>query len=416
MDGFEYVKTLCEGAKRAQIGYSGASGETRNRLLVKIAGEIEADSAEILDANAVDLQNAESNGVPKTMLDRLMLNEKRVADIAEALRDVSKLPDPCGCGERITRPNGLVITKTRVPLGVVAVIYESRPNVTPDAAAICLKAGNAVVLRGGKEAICSNRAISRSIRRAISMSGFDENLVSFVDDPTRESSAALMKMRGLIDVLLPRGGRGLIKSVVENASVPVIETGAGNCHLFIDESADPEMALRIAVNAKCSRPSVCNAIETLLLHKAVAEDFLPKFYEATRKYGLELRGDCAVRAIIPEAKQATDEDYDTEFNDFILAVKVVSDVGEAIEHIRRYSTGHSEAIVTENLANARKFEAMVDAAAVYVNASTRFTDGGEFGFGAELGISTQKLHVRGPMGPQAVTTIKYLVEGDGQIR
>ena len=303
----------------------------------------------------------------------------------------------------------------RVPLGVVAIIYESRPNVTVDAAALCLKSGNAVVLRGGKEAIRTNRILVRIMRDALDGLGIDANAVCLIDDTSRRGTTELMGMRGLVDVLIPRGGKGLIRSVVENASVPVIETGAGNCHLYVDASADLDMALRVAVNAKTSRPSVCNAIETLLVHESVAAEFLPRFAEAMAESGTEIRGDertCTVIGAVP----ATEEDWATEYDDYIIAVRVVPSIEEAVEHIRRYSTGHSEAIITRDLSAARCFQRSIDAAAVYVNASTRFTDGGEFGLGAEIGISTQKLHARGPMGLDALTTVKFLITGDGQVR
>jgi glutamate-5-semialdehyde dehydrogenase len=299
---------------------------------------------------------------------------------------------------------------------VVAIIFEARPNVTADAAAIAIKAGNAVVLRGGKEAIESNRAIVAALREGLSFTGLPEDLISLVCSTERESADALMQMRGLVDVLIPRGGKGLIRHCVENAKVPVIETGAGNCHVYVDKAADLDMALAVTVNAKCQRPSVCNAAETLLLHKDVAAAFLPKFYEATRNWNLELRGDEATRAILPEAVAATEEDLATEYNDYIMAVAVVNDVDEAIAHVNRYGTKHSECIITADDAAAERFCATVDAAAVYRNASTRFTDGGEFGLGAEIGISTQKLHARGPMGPEALTTIKYAVSGNGAVR
>ena len=326
------------------------------------------------------------------------------------------LPDPIGTGETFTRPNGLKIECTSVPLGVVAMIYEARPNVTPDAASLCLKSGNAVVLRGGKEAINTNKCVVGIIRDTLAKCGFDKNCVCLVENTSRDSANALMEMRGLVDVLIPRGGKGLIQSVVQNARVPVIETGAGNCHLYVDESADLDIAIKVAVNAKCSRPSVCNAIETVLAHKSVAKEFFTRFYEETRKYGLELRGCATTCEILPQITMATDVDFDTEYDDYIVSCKVVSDVYEAVEHIRKYSTGHSESIITENHRNADYFVNAIDSCALYVNASTRFTDGGEFGLGAEIGISTQKLHARGPMGLSALTTTKYIIKGDGHTR
>ena len=345
-----------------------------------------------------------------------MLNEGRIEDIAKAIVKIAELSDPIGTGEIFTRPNGLEIHKTRVPLGVVAMIYEARPNVTPDAASLCLKSGNAVILRGGKEAINSNKCVVGIIRSALKDCGFDENCVTLIEDISRESSSALMKMRGHVDVLIPRGGKGLINSVVESSTVPVIETGAGNCHLYVDESAKMDIALSVAVNAKCSRPSVCNAVETVLVHESVAKEFLEKFYEATRYCSLEFRGCDRSVAILKSIASATDEDYNTEYDDYIVSVKVVDSVNEAIDHIRKYSTGHSEAIITENSRNADLFTSSIDSCSLYVNASTRFTDGGEFGLGAEIGISTQKLHVRGPMGLSALTTTKYIIKGDGHTR
>ena len=410
------VENICRAAKAASRAYGSTGTAEKNALLCAMADQLMADLDEILTANERDLANAAENGVPKTMLDRLKLDEKRMKGICDALREVAALPDPIGSGERTVRPNGLVIQKVRAPMGCVAMIYEARPNVTVDAAALCLKTGNAVVLRGGKEAIQSGTALVASMRKALAAKGFSPDLIGFITSTDRAGSTALMNMRGLVDVLIPRGGKGLIRAVVENAKVPVIETGAGNCHLYVDETADLAKAVTVAVNAKCSRPSVCNAIETLLVHKAVADEFLPRMAEAMADCKVEFRGDEATRAILPGAVPATEEDWDTEYNDYILAVRVVDSLDEAISHITRYTTGHSEAIITESMAAANRFRNEIDAAAVYVNASTRFTDGGEFGFGAEIGISTQKLHARGPMGLYALTTDKYLVDGDGQIR
>ncbi len=410
------VENICRAAKAASRAYGSTGTAKKNALLCAMADQLMVDLDEILTANAKDLENAAENGVPKTMLDRLKLDEKRMKGICDALREVAALPDPIGSGERTVRPNGLVIQKVRAPMGCVAMIYEARPNVTVDAAALCLKTGNAVVLRGGKEAICSGTALVASMRKALVAHGFSPDLIGFITSTDRAGSTALMNMRGFVDVLIPRGGKGLIKAVVENAKVPVIETGAGNCHLYVDESANLAKAVTVAVNAKCSRPSVCNAIETLLIHRAVAAEFLPMVAEAMKPWSVELRGDEATRNLLPEAIAATEEDYETEYNDYILAVRVVDSVEEAIDHINTYSTGHSEAIMTRSIENADKFRALIDSAAVYVNASTRFTDGGEFGFGAEIGISTQKLHARGPMGLMALTTDKYLIDGDGQVR
>ncbi len=411
-----YVENICKAAKEASRTYGATSTAKKNALLCAMADQIMADVADILAANQKDLDAAEENGVPKAMMDRLKLDEKRLGGICDALREVAALPDPIGSGERSVRPNGLVIQHVRAPLGCVAIIYEARPNVTVDAAALCLKTGNAVVLRGGKEAVHSGTALVASMKKALIANGFSPDLIGFIAQTDRAGANALMDMRRYVDVLMPRGGKGLIRAVVENARVPVIETGAGNCHLYVDESADLDMAVKVAVNAKCSRPSVCNAIETLLVHKAVAAEFLPMMAEAMSKWNVEFRCDEAARAILPSAKPATEEDWDTEYNDYILSVRVVDSIDAAIDHITRYTTGHSEAIITRSIENANAFRARVDAAAVYVNASTRFTDGGEFGFGAEIGISTQKLHARGPMGLMALTTDKYLIDGDGHVR
>lgn len=416
MELFDTVKNICEGAKVASRSLALLSGEKRNALLIKIADNLRASASKIIEANALDLANAKANGISDAMLDRLMLNEARIDGISDAIVKIASLDDPIGAGEIFTRPNGLEIHKMCVPLGVVAMIYEARPNVTPDASSLCLKSGNAVVLRGGKEAINSNKAIVSVIRATLLECGVDENAVSLIEDTSRESANVLMSMRGYIDVLIPRGGKGLIKSVVERANVPVIETGAGNCHLFVDESADVDMAIKVALNAKCSRPSVCNAIETIILHKSVADKFLPFFYDETRKYALDIRGCEKCKAILPQINDATDEDYATEYDDYIVSVKVVDGVADAVAHINKYTTGHSEAIITESARNADYFVNSIDSCALYVNASTRFTDGGEFGFGAEIGISTQKLHVRGPMGLSALTTSKYIIKGDGQVR
>ncbi len=416
MELYDTIFNICENARIASRSLANASGKDRNKILLTMAEKIRASYEEIAEANKIDLQNAKENGIKEAMLDRLMLNKDRIYAISDAIVYVAGLSDPIGTGEIFTRPNGLEIHKMRVPLGVVAMIYEARPNVTPDAASLCIKSGNAVILRGGKEAINSNKAIVKVIREAIKECGYDENAVTLIEDTTRESANLLMKMRGGVDVLIPRGGKGLIKSVVENASVPVIETGAGNCHLYVDESAKIDMALSVALNAKCQRPSVCNAIETLLVHKSVAEEFLTKFYDATRKHSLEFRGCDRCCEILKGITKAAEVDYDTEYDDYIISCKVVEDVNEAINHIRKYSTGHSEAIITENGRNADLFVKSIDSCSLYVNASTRFTDGGEFGLGAEIGISTQKLHVRGPMGLGALTTEKYIIKGDGQIR
>ncbi|MBR5453852.1 MAG: glutamate-5-semialdehyde dehydrogenase [Clostridia bacterium] len=412
----EYIKDICERAKAAVPSIASLPESKKNAILRDAAKALTDNADAILSANKADLDAAEENGVPKVMLDRLALSYDRIKGIASQMEDVVALPCPVGSGECFVRPNGLVIRHVKVPLGVVAMIYEARPNVTADAAALCIKTGNAVILRGGKEALASSTAIVKVIRDTLSAHGVSPDAVSLVESRERESASLLMSMRGYIDMLIPRGGKGLIKSVVENAKVPVIETGAGNCHLYVDETADIDSSVTVAVNAKTSRPAVCNAIETLLVHKAAAESFLPLFASATRPLGLEIRGCEETCRILPEAIPASEEDYDTEYDDLIIAVKVVDDIDSAISHIRRYSTGHSEAIMTSDIAAANKFTSSIDSAALYVNASTRFTDGGEFGLGAEIGISTQKLHVRGPMGLAALTTDKYIIEGSGQIR
>ncbi len=410
---YEYILGLCRKSKSAAPYIAKASTDVKNKALLSIAKRLDESKADIIKANDLDLLNP---GVPKNMLDRLRLDEKRIDGIADSLYELVKLADPIGKGETWTRPNGLRISCVKSPLGVVGIIYEARPNVTVDAAALCIKTGNAVILRGGKEAINTNRVLIDIIRKALSDAGLPCDCVSLVDDTTREGTAALMSMRGYLDVLIPRGGKGLIRSVVDNAKVPVIETGAGNCHIYIDESADIDMAVRVAVNAKASRPAVCNSVETMLVHESIAEEFLPAFKRESDKYNVEIRGCARTMAIIDGCTEATEEDYMTEYDDYILAVKLVSGVDEAIAHINKYSTGHSESIITDNLKNAEKFKQEIDSAAVYVNASTRFTDGGEFGFGAEIGISTQKLHARGPMGLDALTTQKYLIDGCGQVR
>jgi glutamate-5-semialdehyde dehydrogenase len=410
------IKVLCDNASAAATALALASTQTKNELLIKIAEAIKSNEESILAANTKDIENADANGVPSTMLDRLKLTGARIDAMCASISDIARLDDPIGKGESWTRPSGLTIKRIRVPLGVVGIIYEARPNVTVDSAVLCLKTGNAVVLRGGKEAINTNIALVNTIKSALDACELDPHAVELITNTDRESAKELMTMRGSIDVLIPRGGKGLIKSVTENATVPVIETGAGNCHLYVDESADIDMAVKIAVNAKCSRPSVCNAVETVLVHASVAAKFLPEFASAVKEYGVEIRGCARTRVLVPEAIEATDEDYFTEYNDFIVAVRVVDTLNDAIAHINKHSTAHSEAIVTRNAYNAEKFQNEVNSAAVYVNASTRFTDGGEFGFGAEIGISTQKLHVRGPMGLYALTTEKYLINGNGSIR
>ncbi len=412
----EEVKALCDNAGAAAAKLALADTQQKNSALLKIADKIAESTEAILAANAKDLDNAKDNGVSSAMLDRLKLTAARIEAICASVRDIAALDDPIGKGESWTRPSGLEIRRVRVPLGVVGIIYEARPNVTVDSVALCFKTGNAVVLRGGKEAINTNMAIVQTVKSALSECAFDPHCVELITNTDRESAQELMTMRGGIDVLIPRGGKGLIKSVTENATVPVIETGAGNCHLYVDDSADIDMALSIATNAKCSRPSVCNAIETVLVHASIAAKFLPAFAEQMEKYSVEIRGCAKTCVLVSSAIPATDEDYYTEYNDYIVAVRVVDTLADAIAHINKHSTAHSEAIVTSSEENADKFQREVNSAAVYVNASTRFTDGGEFGFGAEIGISTQKLHVRGPMGLSALTTEKYLIRGNGSVR
>ena len=391
--------------------------EVKNAALLAAAKALVERRDEILKANALDLDHAKEKGISGALLDRLTLNQKRIADMADGLRVVAALPDPVGeiiRGWR--RPNGLQIRQVRVPIGVIGIIYEARPNVTADAAGLCLKAGNACILRGGSEAINSNRAIAQIMAEAAERAGAPPNSILLIESTDREAARELMRMHDYVDALIPRGGAGLIRTVVETATVPVIETGCGNCHTFVDATADLAMAEEIAFNAKVQRPGVCNAMETLLVDEQIAALFLPKICKRLEDSGVEIRGCERTREIWPQAKQATEEDYYTEYLALILAVKVVSGVEEAIEHINKYGTRHSEAIVTQSLAAARRFEEEVDAAAVYVNASTRFTDGFEFGFGAEIGISNQKLHARGPMGLAEITTYKYVIQGSGQIR
>ena len=391
--------------------------EKKNRILKAMAAALIEGQEEILQANAEDMAHAKENGVKQVMMDRLALTKERILDIAKGVEQVADLPDPVGMTlETIHRPNGLVIEKRSVPMGVVGIIFEARPNVTADAIALCLKSGNACVLRGGKEAFLSNCKITELMSQAAQKCGMPEGAVQLIQDTSRQSSVDMMRCNGLIDVLIPRGGAGLIRSVVENASIPVIETGVGNCHVYVDEKADLDKASAIIINAKCQRPSVCNAMETLLIAEKVAGEFLPKIAEELKGRGVEVRGCERCHALVPDMIAATEEDYETEYNDLILAVKIVNDVEQAITHIAKYGTGHSECIVTEDKQAAEKFQKEVDAAAVYANASTRFTDGFEFGFGAEIGISTQKLHARGPMGLPALTSYKYVITGDGQIR
>ena len=411
------VEQMGQRAREASRVLACAKTSQKNDALLAMAKAIRGNCAEILSANAKDLENGKAAGLTDSLLDRLRLTEERIEGIAVGIEETAALADPIGeVIEGGVRSNGLSIRKIRVPLGVIGIIYEARPNVTPDAAALCLKSGNCCILRGGKEAINSNIAIINILRAAVESAGLPADCLQLIGDTSRESSTALMRLETL-DVLIPRGGAGLIRAVVENAKVPVIETGVGNCHVFVDATAKTEMAADIVFNAKTSRPSVCNAMETLLVHRDAAQRVLPAIYARLREKNVELRGDEETRAILGnDVIPATEDDYATEFLDFILACRVVSDIDEAIEHIAKYSTGHSECIVTSDYENAAKFTSSVDAAAVYVNASTRFTDGGVFGLGAEIGISTHKLHARGPMGLRELTSMKFIIEGSGQVR
>lgn len=411
------VEELAKAAAAAAGRLAVVTTEVKNAALLEMADALEAGSEEILAENKKDLDTAAEQGTTGALMDRLTLSGSRVSEMADGLRDVAALRDPVGevvDGWRL--PNGLEIQKVRVPLGVIGIIYEARPNVTVDAAGLCLKSGNAVILRGSSNAINSNRALVSVISAAATAAGLPEGSIQLVSSTDRESARELMRMHGLVDVLIPRGGEGLIRTVVENASVPVIETGVGNCHVYVDEAADLDMALAIVVNAKTQRPGVCNACETVLVHESVAGAFLPMAAEALTSRGVVLRGCPATREIVRSAREAMEEDWMTEYLDLILAVRVVEDLDEAIEHINRYGSGHSDAIVTNDYARSKRFTEEVDAAAVYVNASTRFTDGGQFGMGAEIGISTQKLHARGPMSLPELTSTKFVIRGTGQVR
>lgn len=413
-----YVEGLGQKAKAAEYAVSSAPSKLKNDALKAIADALINNTDRIIEANKLDLDNAVANGMSVSMQDRLMLNADRINGIADSVMTLIDAEDLIGSIDfGVVRPNGLKICKTRVPLGVIGIIFESRPNVTVDAATLCLKAGNAVILKGGKEAINSNKCLAEIMREAVESVGLPKDVIQLIEDTSRESTNELMKLNQYLDVLIPRGGAGLIKAVVSNATVPVIETGTGNCHVYVDESADIEMVAEIVNNGKTQRPSVCNAVESLLVHENIAKDVLPVIKSKLDGHNVEIRGCEKTAEILGDCvAAATEEDYGTEFLDYIISVKVVKDVDEAIAHIRKYSTGHSECIVTKSLENAEKFQRQVDSAAVYVNASTRFTDGGEFGFGAEIGISTQKLHARGPMGLRELTTVKYLINGNGQIR
>lgn len=404
-------------AKEASYILANLTTTDKDRALESMAKNLLENADNIIEENKKDLKKAVENGTSKAMLDRLSLDKSRIEGMVDGLMQIINLQDPVG--EVIgmwNRPNGLQIGQKRVPIGVIGIIYEARPNVTCDAAGLCLKSGNAVILRGGKEAINSNIAIIKALRQGLKEANITEDAVQLVEDTSREVATEMMKLNDYINVLIPRGGAGLIKAVVNNATVPVIETGTGNCHIYIDSECDFEMAKNIVVNAKTSRPAVCNAAESLVIHEGVAEELLPILAQALRDKDVVLRGDKKAREIVKDMEEATGEDFYKEYLDYIMSVKVVKDIDEAIAHINKYNTGHSEAIVTKNYENSQKFLQRVDAAAVYVNASTRFTDGAEFGFGAEIGISTQKLHARGPMGLKELTTIKYIIFGNGQIR
>jgi glutamate-5-semialdehyde dehydrogenase len=413
----EGLEVLGKRAKEASYDLGIASTTEKNKALDSMANALIYNKDEILKANQEDLKLAEGKGTSKAMLDRLSLNDTRIEDMAKGLRDLIMLEDPIGeVVEMWKRPNGLQIGKQRVPMGVIGIIYEARPNVTCDAAGLCLKTGNAVILRGGSEAINSNKAIVKILSNAVKESGLPEFSIQLVEDTSREIALEMMKLNEFIDVLIPRGGAGLIQAVVKNATVPVIETGVGNCHIYVDEDCDFDMAKNIIINAKTSRPAVCNAAEKMIINENVAEEFLPIIVNALREKDVEIRGDEKVKYLIEGIKKANEEDWSKEYLDYIISAKIVKNVDEAINHINKYGSGHSEAIVTNSYKNSQKFLNKVNAAAVYVNASTRFTDGSEFGFGAEIGISTQKLHARGPMGLKELTTIKYIIYGNGQIR
>lgn len=413
----EFLANQAQAAKGASRILAGFSTETKNAALMAMADAILARQDEIIAVNAEDIKAALEKGTRKNMIDRLTLNPARIAAMAEGLRQTVNLPDPIGHEDfHVTRPNGLKIRRIRVPFGVVGIIYEARPNVTVDAVALCIKSGNACLLRGGSEAIRTNKILTDILIEAATSKGIPEHAIEFIAITDRDAVVAMCRLRKLVDVIIPRGGAGLISRVVEHSTVPVIETGTGVCHIYIDKAANFDIALPVALTAKISRPSVCNAMETLLIHKDIAADFLPKISKLMVENGVELRGDELSKKIFPDMNIATEEDWETEYNDLILSVKIVNDIDEAIAHINKYNTEHSDAIITDDKDAAKKFQTLVDSAAVYVNTSTRFTDGFEFGFGAEIGISTQKLHARGPMGLEALTTMKYLVEGYGQTR
>ena len=411
----EALEQIGNAAKNAAALTAKLSAGEKNTILNKCADVLISRSAFILEQNSYDMESAA--GIKESFRDRLKLNELRIQSMADGLKQVAMLPDPTGEAVSMrTLPNGLIIAQKRVPIGVIAMIYEARPNVTADAFGLCFKAGCSVILRGGKEAIRSNIAITQVFRDVLEENGLNPDIIQIVSDTSRETAQELMKLNKYVDLLIPRGGAGLIRSVVENSSIPVIETGVGNCHIFVDESADMNKAIPIIINAKTQRPGVCNAAEKLLIHEKIAAERLYEIVSALREKSVEIRGDKRAVSLIPDINPANEEDWHTEYADLIIAIKVVSDIDEAIAHIRTYSSNHSEAILTENYTNAQRFLNEVDSAAVYVNASTRFTDGNEFGLGAEIGISTQKLHARGPMGLRELTTTKYIIYGSGQIR
>lgn len=417
MATYELVKAKAQAAKQAAAKLAVTSTAVKNAALLAMATALEAQQSEILAANERDMTAAAAKGMKSSMLDRLKLTAERISGMADGLRQVAGLADPVGnVIDGKTLPNGLHITKIRVPLGVIGIIYEARPNVTADAAGLCLKSGNAVILKGGSEAMESNKTVAAILAQAAEGAGIPAGSIQFIDTSDRQAVQDLIHMNGLVDVVIPRGGAGLIQAVVRNASVPVIETGAGVCHTYVDKDADVEMAMKIAFNAKVQRPSVCNAMETLLVHKDIADKFLPMMLMMYNSSAVEIRGDEAVQEYSAQVHPVTEEDWSTEYGDLRLSVKIVDSIKEAMAHIAKYGTGHSECIVTNNYQAAQLFQYTVDAAAVYVNASTRFTDGNEFGFGAEIGISTQKLHARGPMALPELTSTKYLINGNGQVR
>lgn len=417
MATYELVKAKAQAAKQAAAKLAVTSTAVKNAALLAMAAALEAQQSEILAANERDMTAAAAKGMKSSMLDRLKLTAERISGMADGLRQVAGLADPVGnVIDGKTLPNGLHITKIRVPLGVIGIIYEARPNVTADAAGLCLKSGNAVILKGGSEAMESNKTVAAILAQAAEGAGIPAGSIQFIDTSDRQAVQDLIHMNGLVDVVIPRGGAGLIQAVVRNASVPVIETGAGVCHTYVDKDANVEMAMKIAFNAKVQRPSVCNAMETLLVHKDIADKFLPMMLMMYNSSAVEIRGDEAVQEYSGQVHPVTEEDWSTEYGDLRLSVKIVDSIEEAMAHIAKYGTGHSECIVTDNYQAAQLFQYIVDAAAVYVNASTRFTDGNEFGFGAEIGISTQKLHARGPMALPELTSTKYLINGNGQVR